>query len=226
MLYAETSFGQKQLALPESSGLCPTCKQSMVAKCGRIRIWHWSHQKGQDCDPWFEPETGWHVRWKSHVVASHVEVTIANHRADLVTSDGMVVELQHSPISPSVIEEREKFYDNMLWIVDASQFVDHLQFSEKDKHYTFRWKWARSCWGFATKPVYLDIGNGCLFEIKKIHPGSPRAFKLVCDTTGKPLAGYYVSRKVCAGWGRFIRNNEFLAKHFPGLLRESSFDSR
>jgi hypothetical protein len=111
----------------------------------------------------------------------------------------------------------------MLWIVDASPFVDHLKFTERDNHYTFRWKWARSCWSFARKPVYLDIGNGCLFEIKKMHAGSPRAFKLICDTTGKPAAGYQVSRKVCAGWGRFIRKIEFLEMHFPGLLRKASF---
>lgn len=219
MLYAETSLGQKQFALPELIGQCPSCRHSMLAKCGRIRVWHWSHRKGKDCDPWFEPETGWHLCWKSYVVASHVEVVFANHRADLVTSDGAVVELQHSPVSPSVIEEREKFYKNMLWIVDASVFVDNLQFREKESYYTFKWKWARSCWSFATKPVYLDIGNGCLFEIKKMHAGSPRAFKLVCDTTGKPVAGYHVSRKVCAGWGRFIQKSEFLAEYFAGLLR-------
>jgi hypothetical protein len=145
-----------------------------------------------------------------------------SHRADLVTSRGTVVELQHSPISPTVIEAREKFYNNMLWIVDASQFVDHLKFTERDNYYTFRWKWARLCWSFARKSVYLDIGNGCLFEIKKMHAGSPRAFKLICDTTGKPVAGYQVSRKVCAGSGRFIRKDEFLEAYFPGLLRRPS----
>jgi competence CoiA-like predicted nuclease len=27
----------------------------MIAKCGRIYIWHWAHD-GSDCDPWHEPE--------------------------------------------------------------------------------------------------------------------------------------------------------------------------
>lgn len=219
MLYAETGFGQKQFALPGLSGQCRICKQPMVAKCGKIRVWHWSHRKGKDCDPWFEPETDWHLLWKSQILASHVEVILSNHRADLVTSDGTVVELQHSPISPLVIEERERFYKNMLWIVDASTFVDHLQFTEKENYYTFKWKWARSCWSYATKPLYLDTGNGCLFEIKKMHSGEPRKFKLVCDDAGNPLTCYYVSRKVCAGWGHFIRKDEFLAKYFTGLKR-------
>jgi competence protein CoiA len=219
MLYAKTSFGQKQLALPGLSGQCPTCDEPMVAKCGRIRIWHWSHRQGKDCDTWFEPETDWHLLWKSQVLPSNIEVIIENHRADLLTTDGTVVELQHSSISPLLIEERESFYKTMLWIVDASPFVNHLQFSEKETYYTFKWKWGRACWSFARKAVYLDIGNGSLFEIKKMYPGTPRDFKLVSDNSGRPLMGYYVSRKVCAGWGRFIRKEEFLAKYFAGLLR-------
>lgn len=31
---------------PKAHGLCPVCKQKVQARCGKIRIWHWAHEKG------------------------------------------------------------------------------------------------------------------------------------------------------------------------------------
>jgi len=221
MLYAESESGQKEFAFPGSRGLCQSCGRILIAKCGRIRIWHWSHKSRVDCDPWFEPETPWHFGWKAPVNPTHVEVVFENHRADLVAKDATVIELQHSPISPSQIEEREKFYGEMIWIVDAERFSEHLVFVEKENYYSFRWKWPRRCWMFAKKPVFLDLGNGCLFEIKKIHPGKPRTFETFFDDAGNYVMGYYSSKKVCAGWGTFIRKEVFMQIYFRGLLKSS-----
>jgi competence CoiA-like predicted nuclease len=219
MLYAETEFGQKEFAMPGLRGLCPSCKQPLVAKCGRIKVWHWSHTNRIDCDAWFEPITPWHLGYQSLIVSSNVEVIFSNHRADLVAADRTVVELQHSPISPTQIEEREKFYGEMIWIVDAERFSENLVFVKKDNYYTFRWKWPRRSWMFAKKRVFLDLCNECLFEIKKIHPGKPRTFETVFDEAGNYVMGYYSSKRACAGWGTFIRKDEFIQRYFEGLLK-------
>ena len=50
-----------------------------------------------------------------------------HHRADIVGNYGTVVELQHSQISPEVIAARESFYGRMVWLFDASVFVEGLQ---------------------------------------------------------------------------------------------------
>jgi hypothetical protein len=95
-----------------------SCTQ-VLAKCGQINVHHWAHVVGEDCDPWSEPETPWHRKWKSF---GHLtEQTLANHRADIITSRGLVVELQHSGISVDEIREREAFYGaNLRWLFDGT----------------------------------------------------------------------------------------------------------
>ena len=44
---------------------CPCCETDLIAKCGKIKVHHWAHKKGHECDPWWEPETEWHRTWKS-----------------------------------------------------------------------------------------------------------------------------------------------------------------
>lgn len=107
---------------PEKSGehaSCPICRSAVIGKCGSIVVHHWAHASRVDCDPWSEGETAWHRDWKACVPVENQEVTIGPHRADIVLANRCVVELQHSPISPAVIREREEFYGNMVWLFDG-----------------------------------------------------------------------------------------------------------
>jgi len=123
MLWASID-GQKELAKPSAKGVCPTCGGEVIAKCGEIVSWHWAHKKC-DCDPWYEPESEWHIQWKQQFPAAWQEVTIGKHRADVKTPSG-VIELQNSSLSSGAIHKREEFYGRMLWIVNAEKFKDNL----------------------------------------------------------------------------------------------------
>lgn len=123
MLWA-LSNGARLLASPKSQAFCPTCGGEVIAKCGEIVSWHWAH-KQCDCDPWYEPESDWHINWKQKFPQSWQEVTVGNHRADISTPSG-VIELQNSPLSASEIYERENFYGRMIWIVNAQKFKENL----------------------------------------------------------------------------------------------------
>jgi hypothetical protein len=71
---------------------------------------------------WPGPMTEWHLGWQRAVPPERREVVIGPHRADIVTASGGVAEIQHSPVSPAVISEREEFYgERMAWIFDATQ---------------------------------------------------------------------------------------------------------
>ncbi|MBN8609165.1 MAG: hypothetical protein J0L92_01170 [Deltaproteobacteria bacterium] len=113
-------LGSRVEATPGGRAACPGCAEPVVAKCGELVTWHWAHASGRtDCDPWWEPETPWHREWKSHAPLERQEVVRGSHRADVVLPDGYVIELQHSPISPEEIREREAFYGRMAWLFDA-----------------------------------------------------------------------------------------------------------
>ena len=99
----------------------------MVAKCGPRVIHHWAHKARRNCDPWWENETAWHREWKSHFPeecreVSHTAPDGEVHRADIKTPTGIVIEVQHSTMTDEERESREKFYENLIWIVDGRSF--------------------------------------------------------------------------------------------------------
>lgn len=170
MRYAKSKDGEKILPSHEIEGYCPTCGSILIAKCGNLNIHHWSH-KVDDCDTWYEPESEWHLSWKNEVPLDCQEVVIGNHRADIRRLDGLVIELQHSPISTEEIIERELFYKNMIWLFDAKDYSNRLNiYGPPDKnYYIFNWKNARKSILTCSKPIFMDLGDGMIFEIKKSY---------------------------------------------------------
>lgn len=114
-------------AQPQLQGLCSCCFQPVISKCGTRKIWHWSHKSKTDCDNWWEPETEWHRAWKSNYPTDWQEVSLLDgstgekHIADIRTAHKLVIEFQHSHIDPQERTSREKFYKNMVWVVDGTR---------------------------------------------------------------------------------------------------------
>ncbi len=110
---------------PKVHGRCPHCGEEVISKCGRVKIWHWAHKSREVCDPWWENETEWHRAWKDNFPKEWQEISALDpetgetHIADVKTSHGMVVEFQHSTMPPEELAARERFYGNMIWIVDG-----------------------------------------------------------------------------------------------------------
>lgn len=160
MQFALSDDRQRVEAFPAGRAWCPGCGAEVLAKCGAIMTHHWAHAKGCDCDSWFEPETEWHRAWKSLAPPDRVEVIMGPHRADIVSRSNWVCELQNSHISPELIREREIYYGEMIWLVNAETFADHLHLLGGDgKRFTLQWLWQRPSWRFARKPIYLDLNS-------------------------------------------------------------------
>lgn len=126
-MYYAIYNGEKSAPIKKSVGLCELCSKEVISKCGEIKAWHWAH-KVKDCDSWSEGETNWHLAWKSAFGKNQTEITIekegVKHRADILTKDGVVIEVQHSPISTNDIEDRQCFYDKLIWVFDGFDFKD------------------------------------------------------------------------------------------------------
>jgi competence protein CoiA len=154
MLYAEVD-GTKRRPSPGLVGKCYCCQESVIAKCGPIKVWHWSHRAGTDCDPWSEGIGPWHLAWQNMVRPEHAEVTILPHRADIRTQEGIVVELQHSPISGDDIAAREEFYGDMVWLFDATFRFARIESGDRVFFSIGRTKHLELC----KKPMFLDFGE-------------------------------------------------------------------
>lgn len=183
MIYAATATGERVPARPGIAGTCPACGAACIPKCGEITAWHWAHVACDDCDPWGEPETCWHALWQESVPRERQEVVIGNHRADVVTADGWVVELQHSYLSPAEIREREDFYgQRMVWLFDATQAG--ISIRQRDRHVTFRWRHPRKTITACRRPLWLDLGGNRILGVRKIYPVAP-----------------------CGGWGHIVHTD-------------------
>lgn len=124
--------GRRQEPSPGAPGVCETCGSAMVAKCGPRLMHHWAHASRRDCDPWWENETPWHRAWKalfpeSCREISHVAPNGEIHRADIKTPAGIVIEVQHSSMTDGERLSRERFYGNLVWVINGSTFVDNFQ---------------------------------------------------------------------------------------------------
>jgi len=119
--------GIKTEASKGAKGICPSCGSEMIANCGEVYKKHWSHKSIRNCDPWWENETEWHRSWKNNFPYDWQEFifteegTGEKHIADVRTIHGLVIEFQHSYIAPQERTTRERFYKNMVWIVDGTR---------------------------------------------------------------------------------------------------------
>ncbi len=208
MIYAHDKDNKRIEAFSKGRAKCPICEDEVIAICGEIIIPHWAH-KTRDCDAFSEPETLWHKEWKEEFPESWREVVIGSHRADVKTLS-CVIEFQHSPISQEDIADRESFYGNMIWVIDAKKFgleprremlmqiggekvfLQGLEQSRppSDGEYTsFRWKHPRKSWWKSVKDKYFDMGEGWLLHMKKVYNKVP-----------------------CGGWGHWVSRESFMQK--------------
>lgn len=166
--------GQKTEPQPKLRGVCPSCQAETVARCGEVRVHHWSHKGVLSCDPWWEKETEWHRNWKSHFPVEwqevgHVdEATGERHIADVKTDAGLVIEFQHSHINPDERRVREQFYKNMVWVVDGARLVSDFPRLLRGRK-EFRWvdpnlclvgsyeKYLPKSWLNSSVPVVFDF---------------------------------------------------------------------
>lgn len=124
--------GIKVEASKGAIGFCQNCGAEMIAKCGEFKIDHWAHKKIRQCDSWWESETEWHREWKGNFPIEWQEIiqydtsTNEKHIADVLTDKGLVIEFQHSHINPIERRAREKFYKNMIWIVDGTRLERNI----------------------------------------------------------------------------------------------------
>ena len=145
-----------------------------------------SHRSKTTCDNWWEPETEWHRTWKNNYSDDWQEVSLLDERtgekhiADVRTAQNLVIEFQHSHIDPQERASREKFYKNMVWVIDGTRLKrDYSRFlkewcshgisevNKTDKSGIFKVWFPEYCfppdWLKSSVPVIFDFrGNGAM----------------------------------------------------------------
>lgn len=196
MIWARRNSERVKALKTGEKASCPLCSKQVIPKCGEIKIWHWAHKIDFECDSFGEPESEWHLNWKNKFLKEQQEVAIKNHIADIKNKNGLIIELQNSPISPYNIREREEFYGKMIWLLNGKTLAKNLELRQKSYGLSFRWKWFPKSWEVAKKPIYIDFSN------------------LYGDVEIFLIKKFYFSKYI-AGWGKEITKKDFL-KIFRG----------
>lgn len=192
MIYAVESVETLEIveAMPGLEAVCPVCEEEVYARCGDLNRWHFAHKNLKECDTWSEGETEWHIGWKKRVSKENAEVTIGSHRADIRLNNGLVIELQNSPIGPKEIMEREYHYKNMIWLFNCIPTSKNFLVFDKENYFTFKWRWAKRSARACDCPVFCDLGADIgIFEIKKMYDnncgwGYLHSYNEFCEKTG------------------------------------------
>ncbi|WP_460274771.1 competence protein CoiA [Celeribacter sp. ULVN23_4] len=174
---------QRIEATPKAVGTCPCCGAEMQARCGTKKVWHWAHKGRRHCDTWWENETEWHRSWKNQFSPDWQEVPARDaqgelHIADIKTPYGLTIEFQHSAIKLDEVIKRTAFYNQVIWIIDATrrptdleQYAKMLDYISPERFdgvdiYTVHQNATRLLkeWGSLRRTVGFDYGgdNLCL----------------------------------------------------------------
>jgi hypothetical protein len=171
------AINKRQQEVPLAKGAratCSTCKATLLAYCGDVLNWHLHHEASADCDPWHEPKTEWHRKWKNEFEkeGGRCEITKGPHRADVITGKELVIEFQHSSLSLAEYQEREEFCRRMVWVFDARKWFCNFDLRMHPDKFTFPWKTPRQSMFSIHRPLFLDTGNE-IFQVTFLHRDIP-----------------------------------------------------
>lgn len=95
---------------------CPVCSGKLILRAGEVNAHHFAHEAGACPDHWHYDMSDWHKTMQEQFPIECREVVMKHngeiHRADIF-KDGVVVEFQHSPITPQEFRERNTFYNTL-----------------------------------------------------------------------------------------------------------------
>jgi hypothetical protein len=137
----------------------------------------------RDCDTWAEKETDWHRAWKDNFSAEcqefiqHDPQSGEKHIADVRTPHGLVIEFQHSHLDPLERAARERFYGNMVWVVDGTRLQrDYPRFNRgKDslRHTKLPGYFLLSFPDECFPAMWLDNSVPVIFDFRGVNESQP-----------------------------------------------------
>ncbi len=130
MKFAKNIKGERiEVSFSGEKAICKDCGLEVFGRKGRFRT-YWTHPNNSDCDKWYEPITKWHIDWQNQFPIEWQEIGMLDektkdiHRADIKLPNGVIIEIQNSPIEVDEIEQREEFYGkDLIWVLNGEKLT-------------------------------------------------------------------------------------------------------
>lgn len=175
--------GKASRPISGTPATCCLCGSAAIAKVGESITAHWAHAPNQPaaaaCELYLSDQADetvnkWHTDWQDRWPDEWQEVIIERdgikHIADVLipgADGGLVIEFQHSHISPEQMAAREEFYHRMVWVFDATGRDIELQRLPGQDAPDFQMLTWQNPWAVASrarKASYLHLGPRMMFH--------------------------------------------------------------
>lgn len=144
MLIAISVNLERILPQKEILAFCPLCKNPVIAKMGKVKIFHWAHKEKSDCAHG-RGMTEWHYRWieRHHKKADwEVEFLHGKQRFDCFNvKSKLVLEFQKSPTYEYIVNKTNEILSRgftLKWVFHSEIFSGFENSGDSYKAKTFR----------------------------------------------------------------------------------------
>jgi hypothetical protein len=180
--------GQLARAERGKSATCPECKGDTYARTHNVTP-HWAHKPlpdGEERNCSRNEMTEWHRAWqyaRTDLTCHEVYEIAADGRpikADTQNAAGYTIEFQHSPIHEDDVKRREQHWRKGCWVADGTPSEDGDERirlerlpdeNPSDGYWRFRWPRMPRLLRVAKWPVWVDLGERGLLQVKFANQG-------------------------------------------------------
>lgn len=171
--------GQLARAVAGARGECPECRNAVYARLPENAIRHWAHMplpdgETRDCTNDAGEMSEWHRAWQDlRADVACIEVYRDGFRADAINEAGIVIEFQHSPISPEAVAAREAHWGRGMWVLDGTDVDGRRRVvttvrpdqAIDDPWRRFTWPKCPQLLFRAKWPCWVDLGDRGLLQV-------------------------------------------------------------
>lgn len=194
---------------------CPVCGGKVILKSGDIKIPHFAHETSECTDSWNYDMSEWHKSMQEYFDEEYREVICKKdnqiHRADIL-KDGVVLELQHSPISTEEFIDRNQFYLSLgykvAWVFDVDQqFKNGDLYFEDTEDDTLRLRWNYPKQVLKSCPNISDNDNNFALYLSYTHEDEEEAIEKVVWSSKDIYGDYNLKRIIVSNYPYSITKN-------------------
>lgn len=154
-------------AIKQDKYFCPFCGSEVRPRQGKVNAWTFSHLKNDGCYEFdYNNEMSkWHIWWQNIFPNEYKEIIITNNygikrRADICI-ENVVIEFQHSPITPDEFRDRNRFYKScgykVIWLFDGTSCDISYVKTNNYGNDLYRWKHAPKTLNYFSPSSNKDV---------------------------------------------------------------------
>jgi hypothetical protein len=150
----------------KEKAFCPICKLDLVLAIYTNEKNRYRHKANTGCTYGQNQINDWHIEWQAKFKNTEINYPELGLRADVVLKNGLILELQNSPISWVELRNRESNYKKMVWLFNLTNEKHYKNTFVKNGFFT--WEYPDKHWLMFTKPAFFQVEDDLIIDFRNI----------------------------------------------------------